>query len=202
MKVKDKLLVFARYPELGKVKTRLAADIGAAEALRVYEQLLAHTHSVVQQISASRTLWLAAEPPTGSTPLWPDAEQLVQPTHNDLGARMQHAFEEAFTQGAKRAVVIGTDCPGLQPEHLQQAFAQLESHDVVLGPAEDGGYYLLGMRTLQQPLFTGITWSTNTVLTDTLAIAQRQGLSVALLPTLHDIDNGADLATWRQGAMI
>ncbi|UYZ60488.1 TIGR04282 family arsenosugar biosynthesis glycosyltransferase [Hymenobacter latericus] len=194
----DHLLVFARYPELGKVKTRLAAHLGDAAALDAYQQLLSHTRAVAQPLPGSRTLWLAAAPPTGAAPLWPDWPQRVQPPLPDLGQRMEHAFTQAFAAGAGRVVIIGTDCPGLQTRHLQEAFALLHTHEVVLGPAHDGGYYLLGMRQLRPELFGGIRWSTDTVLRDTLQIAHRLRLQVAQLPPLHDVDTAADWHAWQQ----
>ncbi len=196
----DQLIVFARYPERGKVKTRLAAELGADEALAVYRQLLAHTERVTAPLAAARVLWLAEAPPPGAPPLWPDGPQRVQPAGADLGQRMRHAFGEAFARGAQRAVVIGTDCPGLSTAHLRQAYERLLTHDVVLGPATDGGYYLLGLRAPQPALFAGISWSTATVLADTRAAAQRQQLRVALLPELSDVDTAADLAVWRGAA--
>ncbi|AYA36604.1 glycosyltransferase [Hymenobacter oligotrophus] len=194
----EHLLVFARYPELGKVKTRLAADLGPAVALDAYHQLLAHTRAVAQALPGARTLWLAAEPPAGAAPLWPEWPQRLQPTAPDLGQRMQHAFAEAFAGGAARVVIIGTDCPGLQTSHLQEAFARLHTHDVVLGPAHDGGYYLLGMRQLHPELFGNIAWSTDAVLGETLCIAHRLHLQVAQLPALPDVDTAADWHAWQR----
>jgi rSAM/selenodomain-associated transferase 1 len=123
----------------------------------------------------------------------------VQPAAESLGERMHQAFAEAFATGAARVVIIGTDCPGLTPELLQAAFEALHRHDMVVGPADDGGYYLLGLRELQPALFANKNWSTATVLPDTLADAARLGLGVAQLPVLHDVDSGSDLATWRNG---
>jgi rSAM/selenodomain-associated transferase 1 len=121
----------------------------------------------------------------------------VQPAAGALGARMAHAFGEAFGAGAGRVAVIGTDCPGLSAALLRQAFALLASHDLVVGPATDGGYYLLGMNELQSDLFENKQWSTASVLPDTLADAARLGLRVAQLPALADVDSAADLASWR-----
>jgi len=121
----------------------------------------------------------------------------VQPAADSLGARMAQAFAEAFGAGAGQVVIIGTDCPGLSAALLRQAFAQLVHHDLVVGPADDGGYYLLGMNRLRSELFANKAWSTTTVLPDTLADAARLGLRVAQLPTLHDVDSAQDLATWR-----
>ena len=194
------LLVFARHPELGRVKTRLAQDVGEATALAVYRELLALTRSAIANLPA--TVWLAAAPTLEASPTelreWPGLPWQVQPANPDLGARMAAAFEVAFAAGATRVLVIGTDCPGLQNAHLTAAFEQLRTHDVVLGPATDGGYYLLGMNMLYAELFANKTWSTASVLPDTVADAQRLGLSVVLLPELADVDTGADLLAWRE----
>lgn len=208
------LLVFAREPVLGRVKTRLAAGIGAEAALAVYRKLLSLTAAAVAEAQVPATVWLAeapaaappteapvAAPPAGAPalprPEWPGLPWRVQPPAGSLGARMAHAFGDAFAAGATQAVVIGTDCPGLSAALLHQAFELLLAHDVVLGPAADGGYYLLGMNELEEELFANKNWSTATVLPDTLADAARLGLRVAQLPTLHDVDSAEDLASWR-----
>lgn len=194
----EHLLIFARYPELGKVKTRLAAGVGPEKALAVYQQLLSHTEAVVAPLAVERTLWLAAAPPAGAAPLWAGTTQRLQPALPDLGQRMEQAFDAAFAVGARRVVIIGTDCPGLSTALLHRAFHALHSTDVVLGPATDGGYYLLGLRRPQPALFQGISWSTATVRRDTLATAQRQGLRVRELPMLGDVDTAEDWQAWQQ----
>jgi rSAM/selenodomain-associated transferase 1 len=195
------LLVFAREPELGRVKTRLAAGIGAEAALAVYRELLALTAAAVAAAQVPATVWLAEAPtvadPAQPRPEWPGLPWRVQPAADSLGARMAQAFAAAFAAGAGRVVVIGTDCPGLSAALLRQAFDELLTHELVVGPADDGGYYLLGMNKLEADLFSNKAWSTATVLPDTLADAARLGLRVARLPTLHDVDSAQDLATWR-----
>ncbi|OGX91133.1 TIGR04282 family arsenosugar biosynthesis glycosyltransferase [Hymenobacter coccineus] len=195
------LLVFAREPVLGRVKTRLAAGIGPAAALAVYRELLALTAAAVAGAQIPATLWLAEAPAVGDPaqprPEWPGLPWRVQPAADSLGGRMAQAFGEAFAAGAGRVVIIGTDCPGLSAELLRQAFDQLLRHEVVVGPAADGGYYLLGMNKLKAELLANKAWSTASVLPDTLADAARLGLRVAQLPTLSDVDSAADLAAWR-----
>ena len=196
------LLIFAREPVLGRVKTRLAAGIGAEAALAVYRELLALTAAAVAESQIPATVWLAEAPAGGGDlaqprPEWPGLPWRVQPAADSLGARMAQSFSEAFAAGAGRVVIIGTDCPGLSAELLRQAFDQLLRAEVVVGPADDGGYYLLGMNKLEPELFANKDWSTATVLPDTLADAARLGLRVAQLPTLHDVDSAQDLATWR-----
>jgi rSAM/selenodomain-associated transferase 1 len=203
----EHLLIFAREPVLGRVKTRLAADIGPEAALATYRELLAITAAAVQAAQVPATVWLAEAPaattlgtPTSAArPAWPGLPWQVQPAAGSLGERMAHAFAEAFAAGAGRVVVIGTDCPGLTADLLRLAFEQLATHDLVVGPAADGGYYLLGMNKLHSRLFADKQWSTSTVLPATLADAEHLGLRVAQLPTLADVDSGSDLAAWRAG---
>lgn len=193
------LLVFARVPALGRVKSRLAAGVGQPAALAVYRELLAITNAAIVAAGVPATVWLAdtaSATPTAAEALeWAAHAARCQP-EGDLGERMTTAFAAAFAAGAGRVAIIGTDCPGLRASHLTQAFEALETADVVLGPATDGGYYLLGLRQPQPELFQNKTWSTDSVLTDTLADARRLGLRVALLPALRDVDNADDLAAW------
>jgi uncharacterized protein len=196
----EHLIIFARHPELGRVKTRLAADIGAEAALAVYRQLLTHTRAVVAPLDAHKTVWLAetAHAPEQAAD-WPGYEQLAQPP-GDLGQKMHAAFVHDLARGATKVLIIGTDCPGLTTAHLTEAFAALDTHDVVLGPAADGGYYLLGMKQLQPELFRNKPWSTATVRTETEADAVRLHLRLHRLPELTDIDTGADLRAWELAA--
>jgi rSAM/selenodomain-associated transferase 1 len=194
---KKHLLVFARQPVLGRVKTRLAAGIGEVAALAVYQELLTITAAAVAAAAVPATVWLADAPVTAAElPEWPGLPWQPQAA-GDLGQRMAGAFASAFAAGAAQVAIIGTDCPGLQAAHLTQAFALLADHDMVLGPTTDGGYYLLGMNELHLPLFAGKEWSTATVRAATLADAAQLGLRVALLPELADVDNEADLRAWR-----
>lgn len=190
------LLIFARPAELGRVKTRLAADIGAEAALAIYRHLLTHTRGVAGPVAAHKTVWLAeAGPAADLTDWWLGLEQLPQPP-GDLGEKMQAAFAHSFSRRATAVVIIGTDCPGLRTEHLRAAFEALENHDVVLGPATDGGYYLLGMKQLWPSLFQDKAWSTATVRAATEADVEQLGLRLQLLPELSDLDTGADLRAW------
>lgn len=116
----------------------------------------------------------------------------------DLGDRMSQAFQAAFSQGSEAAIVIGTDCPDLDATLLETAFQQLQHHDLVLGAARDGGYYLIGLRRSQPELFQGIAWSTVAVRQQTVEIAEQLGLTIAILPTLSDVDYPADLEIWQR----
>lgn len=188
-------------PELGRVKTRLAHTIGEIAALAVYRELLARTRAAAAGFGGQKTVWLtqpdtAPLTPAAVTAEWPGYAWQPQPV-GDLGGKMQAAFTQAFAAGAAAVAIIGTDCPGLSSDHLRRAFELLTSHDVVVGPAADGGYYLLGMKALHPDFFRNKTWSTASVLPATVADAARLGLRVAQLPTLHDVDTAADLAAWR-----
>lgn len=200
---KAHLLVFARVPALGKVKSRLAAGVGAPAALAIYHELLTITRRAIAEAGLPATVWLADTagqlPTARESQEWPGLAARCQPT-GDLGERMAAAFAAAFAAGAQRVAIIGTDCPGVRAAHLTQAVELLREYDVVLGPATDGGYYLLGLRQPQPELFRDKRWSTDSVLADTLADAQRLGLRVALLPELRDVDTAEDLAAWRAAA--
>lgn len=184
------ILIFVKNAELGKVKTRLAATVGDDEALRIYQLLLQHTRQQVKGLDAHRWVWysnfVAADEWLAS-----DFSKSVQ-QGADLGQRMQYAFEQAFAAETGPVLIIGSDCAQLTTEILQEAVDQLQNAEVVLGPAEDGGYYLLGMQKFYPTLFDDIQWSTGNVLTRTLEHVNALGLSYAQLPTLSDIDYEED----------
>lgn len=186
------LIVFVKKPEAGRVKTRLAAGIGDAQALTVYERLLAHTYRQVVGVDAAVYVYCteAVESLSG----WSEDDYTVQVQAGaDLGERMKRAFAERFEAGAERVCIIGSDCYDLMTGHLREAFRLLHTNDLIVGPAEDGGYYLLGMSNFLPEMFDDIAWSTPTVLSDTLAKADQLNLRTAALPTLRDIDDIDDL---------
>ncbi|MEM9819710.1 MAG: TIGR04282 family arsenosugar biosynthesis glycosyltransferase [Bacteroidota bacterium] len=180
------LLIFIKNAEKGKVKTRLANTVGAEKALQIYRALMAHTCKVAQSVSANRLLFysnfIEAEDE------WPinDFHKYIQ-QGNDLGERMQQAFSLAF-QSHQKVVIIGSDCASLSPDILTQAFQLLDQHAFVVGPAMDGGYYLLGMRQFSPKLFSNMAWSTEAVFPETLQRIKALNASYALLPELSDID--------------
>ena len=187
------LLIFIKNPRLGHVKTRLARTMGEEAALKTYQILLEKTRQAALGAPLRRLLFYSEQ--IDPTDAWDGSafEKRVQ-TEGDLGARMQHAFEQAFELGAKKVAIIGSDCPELTPAILQSAFDLLDQHDFVLGPTPDGGYYLLGMKQMESAVFQDIAWSTEHVLSQTVvAIAAHQKTHV-LLPVLSDIDTEAD---WR-----
>jgi uncharacterized protein len=185
------LIIFIRNPELGKVKTRLARTLGDVEALRIYRILLEKTRQAALETQATRWLFYSNFTDMGDD--WANAD-FVKTTQSagDLGERMEAAFRQVFEQGATKALIIGSDCPELSAEVLQQAFDALDKHDFVIGPVPDGGYYLLGMKQLQSNLFYDIAWSTETVRASTIQKIEEARCSYLLLPMLRDIDEAPD----------
>jgi len=186
----DALIIFIKNPEKGKVKTRLAADVGDEQALRIYRALLAHTRKVALAVSVDRLLFY--DQYIVEQDDWPhtDFDKHVQVT-GDLGARMEAAFSEALGQREK-AVIIGSDCASLTPDIVQQAFSALDHADAVIGPAMDGGYYLLGLKTLIPEIFRNMTWSTGQVFQETTDRLKAGAHSYALVDKLSDIDYATD----------
>ncbi len=190
----DLVQIFARAPQPGRVKTRLIPALGAAGAARLHAQLLRRTLATVASAGLPAELWVT---PDGCHPLFREAGlpcRLQQGA--DLGARMQHALSAGLARAA-RVVLIGCDCPVLDGEYLAAAFAALETHDAVLGPAEDGGYVLIGLRR-PAAVFDGIEWGGERVLAQTRARLAAAGLAWRELDTLWDVDRPADLVRWRQ----
>ncbi len=182
---KNLLLIFTRNPELGKVKTRLAKTIGDEAALNIYKFLLAHTKQVTQNLSCDKAVYYSVK--IRENDIW-DATtyQKHQQEGSDLGMRMYNAFQQAFSSGYEKIVIIGSDLPDITSKHINEAFEKLNSNDVVIGPAEDGGYYLLGMKKLHATVFQHKNWGTSTVRKDTLNDLQNE--TVHLLETLNDVD--------------
>jgi hypothetical protein len=195
---KNALIVFVRKPELGKVKTRLAATVGNAAALDIYKKLLQHTFELTQATTTDKFIFYAGE--IVEEDIWREKRytKLLQ-QETDLGGRMKAAFHTVFQSGYDKVVIIGSDCPQLTPSHLADAFKALNQVDIVIGPASDGGYYLLGMKKLQGQLFQGIEWSTPTVFAKTEKIINQLGCSYHALETLTDVDEEKDLPEeWRK----
>lgn len=184
------LIIFTRNPELGKVKTRLAKTIGDENALIVYQDLLLHTQSVIKDLDIDKFVFYDAH--INLNDIWSE-EIYTKKLQNglDLGERMQNAFQELFDDGYENCIIIGSDLFDLTSEVVLKAVRNLETNDAVIGPAEDGGYYLLGLNSMLPDIFNNKMWSTETVLADTLKDLQNK--SVLLLETLNDIDTYQDL---------
>jgi rSAM/selenodomain-associated transferase 1 len=188
---KTALIVFQKNEILGKVKTRLASTLGHEEALKIYQILIAHTHQVIQSIVADRYIFFSEYVP--ETYEIQDSSFYFQVQNGkDLGDRMKNAFEFLFCIGYERVLIIGTDCATLEPIHIKTAIQKLDLVDVVIGPAEDGGYYLLGMKNLVSSLFEDMKWSTEDVLKETINRLTQEGLSYDRIETLSDVDREED----------
>lgn len=190
--MKNLLIIFYRNPELGKVKTRLAATVGDAKALAIYLALTTHTRMISESLSMDKIVFYSHHVDTEDN--WSNAHYLKQVQHgNDLGERMRNAFQYGFQSGYDSICIIGTDCFELTSNILCNAFERLLSNDTVIGPAHDGGYYLLGMKTIYPEFFSNKIWSTDTICELTLSDIKKRDLSYELLPTLHDVDEEKDL---------
>ncbi len=181
-----------KNPIAGKTKTRLAEDVGDEKALEMYGVLMRYTRDQALALNGvTRYLYYSEFVDTQDE--WSNRQflKLVQ-VGAGLGERMASAFDRAFVRGHDRVIIIGSDCPGLTTRLLEEAFEALKTNDLVIGPAHDGGYYLLGMRHPHPYLFSDMRWSTDTVAKETRARAQDRGLSMATLPTLSDVDRLED----------
>lgn len=183
-------MILTRNPELGKCKTRLAATVGDRAALEIYQFLLQHTVSLTKHLKVEKWVYYSEE--IWEDDMWDNAHyQKKLQIGKDLGERMQNAFKEGFQAGFEKIIVIGSDMYNLAQTDLEEAFSKLETHDYVVGPAEDGGYYLLGMKSLNEALFRDKEWGTDTVLADTLQ--DLKTARVGLLPERNDIDYYEDI---------
>jgi rSAM/selenodomain-associated transferase 1 len=187
---KNLLIVFAKNITEGKVKTRLAASIGNRAALEVYKALfrITETESLAVKNADLHIYFshqIMKEP-------WPNAKKFVQ-IEGNLGDKMKHAFQHGFDLGYKNIIGIGADLADLSSELIESAFEKLKTNAFVFGPAEDGGYYLVGAAQPQRFIFENKPWSTPALLQETLTEIKRKGMSVSLLKTLNDVDTVEDL---------
>ena len=198
----NRLIVFTRYPEPGKTKTRLIPALGPEGAVDLHRQMVDSTLTWARQLKNNSAISLEVRYEGGDEHQirqWLGSDIPCCPQGNgDLGARMAQAFHEAFAAGMARVILIGTDCLGLTGGLVQTACEALMDNDVALGPAKDGGYYLIGLRKSIPQLFEGIPWGTGEVLPKTLRIAADLKLQVFLLEPLDDVDRPEDLAIWEQ----
>jgi rSAM/selenodomain-associated transferase 1 len=195
----DCLLVFLKRPRPGEAKTRLIPHIGEAHAAELYRALAEEEvrRTAPRLGDYERLFFYAPADAGGEMQSWFPGEEWLPQQGADLGARMAAAFEQAFGRGANRATLIGSDAPWVSRERVLEALRALDEHDLALGPARDGGYYLIALDRPQPALFDEIRWSTPSVLATTVERAGVLGLSVRLLETLPDIDGLEDLrAEW------
>ncbi|RJQ76483.1 MAG: glycosyltransferase [Desulfobacteraceae bacterium] len=196
----EHLIIFTRFPLAGQAKTRLIPHLGAAGAADLQRRMTEHTIAQARELASRQPLnteVLFTSGNRGQMAGWlgPELRYRAQGS-GDLGQRQARAFDRAFQAGAERVIVIGADCPDLTADLLQLAFRWLKETDLVLGPARDGGYYLIGLRMPAPALLAEIPWSTKAVLATVLTKAARLEIPFRLLKPLHDIDRPADLGHW------
>ena len=195
----NQLVIFVKAPRPGLVKTRLARSIGANEACAAYRTLM---ETLLRNMEKMPGVELRFTPDDAAPEIqgWLRKGWKSRPQGpGDLGERLQRAFAEAFAEGAKTVVLIGSDCPAITREDIHTASSKLKEHDLILGPAVDGGYWLIGLRSPQPELFKGMPWSTDMVLGETLRRARAMNLSVDLLRILADIDTKRDWLDFLKG---
>ncbi len=186
----DLLLIFTRNPEPGKCKTRLASTVGDKAALEIYRFLIDHTVKVTKDLPVTKVVYYTEE--IWNEDQWdPGRYKKALQVGDDLGERMQNAFRKGFSEGFEKIVIIGSDLFELQATDLGRAFESLDTADYVIGPAKDGGYYLLGMKSPNASIFQGKAWGTSSVLEDTLKDLENK--AVAMLPLRNDIDYYEDI---------
>jgi rSAM/selenodomain-associated transferase 1 len=203
---REEVIIFTRYPEPGKVKTRLIPYLEAEKAARVQRLLTERVIQHVLPLGKIRPVQISLLY-TGGTrdqmERWLDGSIIMAEQQGEnIGERMATALRSAWTRGSARAVLIGSDCPAVDAELIAEALDQLQTHDVVLGPTYDGGYYLIGLNS-ELPdekidiLFQDISWGTAIVFHQTVQKAQKESLTIATLKTMHDIDRPEDLEYFR-----
>lgn len=192
MNNKQLLMIFTKNPELGKCKTRLASTIGNEAALQVYEQLLDYTVDFAKKVNAEKYVYYSKD--IQNNDRWDESvfDKKIQ-VEGNLGVKMATAFKENFDSGFEKIVIIGSDCAEISEEDIQNAFQALDESEVVIGPAIDGGYYLLGMRTFIPSLFQDKSWSTPDLINETISTLKKQHISFSLLKEKSDIDFEEDL---------
>ncbi len=198
----ERLIIFTRYPEPGKTKTRLIPALGPQQAADLHRQLAEHALNRLKRLIRRRSVSIEICYEGGNERLmreWIGSDVIYRTQRGqDLGERMAQALREALAEGAEGVVLVGTDCPGLTAEIAEKAFHALNDSDIVLGPASDGGYYLVGLKRMVPELFTGISWGSAKVLEQTVKVANSLGLSTALVDMLDDVDRVEDLHIWEK----
>lgn len=190
------LIIFTRNPVKGNVKTRLAASTSDDFALKVYNKLRGITQKAASASGADIAVYYDDHLPDADIFQGTKTRTFLQ-KGSDLGTRMFNAFKQGFSENYRRVVLIGTDCPELTGTIITNAFDALEQHHAVLGPAKDGGYYLIGLRVLLSELFIDKQWSTSTVCREAKNELDRHHIDYALLQTLSDIDTLEDIGNFK-----
>jgi len=186
------LIIFVKNPEIGKVKSRLAKIIGAEKALFVYKKLLIKTKEIVANISVEKLVCYSDKISAGD--LWENSSfQKTLQRGDDLGDKMYNAFHDAVEQSYRKICLIGSDNMEITADIIKEAFHQLDDQDIVLGPAIDGGYYLIAMKFPYREIFKNKEWGSDSVLKNTIDDIQKLNLKYSLLPELNDIDVFEDI---------
>jgi len=214
--IKKRLIIFTRYPVPGKTKTRMIPALGEQGAADLHSRMTEYTLLNLLILCCDQSLEIAIYYSGGDRALmqtwldpvissfWVNHPHLtINPISyhaqvgEDLGERMQRAFADSFNHKIEKMIIIGTDCPDLNQNIIEEAFLALNSQDVVLGPASDGGYYLIGLSQFFPMLFNNIDWGSDRVLAQTRSIIEQEKLSVYDLPVLTDVDRPDDLYIWQ-----
>jgi len=190
------VLCFVKYPEKGQVKLRLAVDLDKDVVVELYRNFVLDIVSILKKLDTPFYLCFSPLNAQKKFREWlGSAYSYVPQEGNDLGERMKNGFCYAFTEGFRRVILVGSDSPDLPSDFLRNAITELQTHDVVIGPSSDGGYYLIGFRddTFLPSVFDGISWSSSTVFQETIEKAKNAGRSLSLLPAWSDVDIVSDL---------
>ncbi|RYM32123.1 glycosyltransferase [Brumimicrobium glaciale] len=192
MNSKNALIIMTKNPELGKCKTRLAKTLGDKKALEIYIKLIDYTAKIAKEVEADKFIY--------STDVLTDSKRWECPntffsiqSKGDLGERMNNAVQNVLNQGYEKIIILGSDCAEINSSDINSAFDQLNNHDYILGPALDGGYYLIGMKEVSPTLFHDMIWSTEHVLSDSISRIKAKNSSYFLLEEKSDIDFEEDL---------
>jgi len=189
----ETLIIFTRYPESGKTKTRLIPALGTEGAANLQKKLTEYTLTEASKLEVNLRVYFSGGNETLMQRWLGENYQYYRQRAGDLGKKLIAALEESFTADVAKIVIIGIDCPDLDAAIIKQAVAKLKHQDLVLGPAEDGGYYLIGLRSCLPELFQGIDWGTDMVLKQTVSIAKKTGLNIYYLPMFNDLDTPEDI---------
>ncbi len=195
----DALIIFTKFPHPGKVKTRLAATIGHEKAIKFFKVCAENIFNIAHGLNKSIETYLFYQSTKNLQAIkkWIGKEFTFLPqSGGDLGNKMTKAFEKVFEKGKSKAIIVGTDIPDIDSNLLRDAFKALDSHDIVIGPSYDGGYYLLGMKKFIPGLFVNIEWSTDSVYNSTVKIINNLNYNYFELPRLHDVDTEMELLNW------
>jgi len=198
----ETLIIFSRYPEAGKTKTRMIPALGAFGAAELQRQLTEHTLQTAKAFKLKRAISIQVHFTGGNIDLMTewlgDNIEYIPQVVGDLGNKMHSAFDNAFNGGSEKVVTIGIDCPDIDLSILEAAFNSLDQDDLVIGSATDGGYYLIGLKRTIPQLFENIVWGTDKVLKQTKIVIEQLSLNTQYLTSLSDIDRPEDLIIWKK----